>query len=87
MIVNFCLSKHLYPSEERLTDQRGSLAYVSPDILSGEYCCVRFVGYNFHIPLLYYYNSESGKFDDLTDMTLWYVLCMTCQVGLSYHSK
>ena len=35
-IVNFCLSKHLFPSEEKLTDQRGSLAYVSPDILSGQ---------------------------------------------------
>ena len=35
-IVNFCLSKHLVPCEEKLTDQRGSLAYVSPDILSGE---------------------------------------------------
>ena len=30
------MSKHLVRDSEQLTDQRGSLAYVSPDILSGK---------------------------------------------------
>ena len=35
-LVNFALSKHLVREGDMLSDQRGSLAYVSPDILSGE---------------------------------------------------
>ncbi len=31
------MSKHLVRETELLTDQRGSLAYVSPEILSGKY--------------------------------------------------
>ena len=34
-IINFGLSKHLIRKDELLTDQCGSLAYVSPEILSG----------------------------------------------------
>jgi serine/threonine protein kinase len=34
-IVNFSLSKLLISDDELLRDQRGSLAYVSPDVLSG----------------------------------------------------
>ena len=36
-LTNFGLSKHLLRDSELLTDQRGSLAYVSPDVLSGEF--------------------------------------------------
>jgi serine/threonine protein kinase len=36
-LTNFGLSKHLVRDSEMLTDQRGSLAYVSPDVLSGEF--------------------------------------------------
>lgn len=35
-VVNFALSKHLVREDDMLNDQRGSLAYVSPDVLSGE---------------------------------------------------
>ena len=35
-LTNFGLSKHLVRDSEMLTDQRGSLAYVSPDVLSGK---------------------------------------------------
>jgi len=31
------MSKHLVRDTELLTDQKGRLAYVSPDILSGKY--------------------------------------------------
>jgi len=34
-LINFALSKHLVRESDPLTDQRGSLAYVSPDVLSG----------------------------------------------------
>ena len=36
-LTNFGLSKHLVRESEMLTDQRGSLAYVSPDVLSGKF--------------------------------------------------
>ncbi len=39
-LTNFALSKHLVRSNDKLTDQRGSLAYVSPDVLSGK--CVTY---------------------------------------------
>ena len=35
-MTNFALSKHLVREDEPLSDQRGSLAYISPDVLSGE---------------------------------------------------
>ena len=35
-ITNFSLSKLLVSDDELLRDQRGSLAYISPDVLSGE---------------------------------------------------
>ena len=35
-LINFAMSKHLVRDTEQLTDQRGSLAYVSPEILSGK---------------------------------------------------
>ena len=34
--MNFALSKHLVREDDMLNDQRGSLAYVSPDVLSGK---------------------------------------------------
>lgn len=49
-LINFCLGKHLTNEEDLLRDQRGSPAYISPDVLSGKpylgihikhafYCC------------------------------------------------
>eukprot|EP00731_Ephydatia_muelleri_P032207 Em0023g714a len=38
-ITNFALSKHLVREDEPLSDQRGSLAYISPDVLSGSPYC------------------------------------------------
>lgn len=35
-ITNFCLGKHLVSEDDLLKDQRGSPAYISPDVLSGE---------------------------------------------------
>ena len=35
-LINFALSKHLIRDDELLTDQCGSLAYVSPEVLSGK---------------------------------------------------
>eukprot|EP00095_Tigriopus_kingsejongensis_P010574 snap_masked-scaffold1137_size60140-processed-gene-0.7 protein:Tk10574 transcript:snap_masked-scaffold1137_size60140-processed-gene-0.7-mRNA-1 annotation:"serine threonine-protein kinase 40" len=35
-LTNFCLGKHLMNEEDLLTDQRGSPAYISPDVLSGK---------------------------------------------------
>ena len=35
-ITNFCLGKHLLKDDELLVDQRGSPAYISPDVLSGK---------------------------------------------------
>ena len=37
VLINFALSKHLVRKDEPLTDQCGSLAYVSPDVLSGKF--------------------------------------------------
>jgi len=34
-ITNFCLGKHLVRGDDLLNDQRGSPAYISPDVLSG----------------------------------------------------
>lgn len=34
-ITNFCLGKHLVRGDDLLHDQRGSPAYISPDVLSG----------------------------------------------------
>jgi len=34
-ITNFCLGKHLVSEDDLLRDQRGSPAYISPDVLSG----------------------------------------------------
>ncbi|KAM8975670.1 serine/threonine-protein kinase 40 [Pelodytes ibericus] len=34
-ITNFCLGKHLVSEDDMLKDQRGSPAYISPDVLSG----------------------------------------------------
>lgn len=36
-LTNFVLSKHLVRDGDELMDQRGSLAYVSPDVLSGKW--------------------------------------------------
>ncbi|XP_074655120.1 serine/threonine-protein kinase 40-like [Tubulanus polymorphus] len=36
IITNFCLGKHLVSEEDLLKDQRGSPAYISPDVLSGK---------------------------------------------------
>lgn len=35
-ITNFCLGKHLAGENDLLTDQRGSPAYISPDVLCGK---------------------------------------------------
>ena len=35
-ITNFCLGKHLMSDSDLLKDQRGSPAYISPDVLSGK---------------------------------------------------
>lgn len=36
-ITNFCLGKHLVSESDLLLDQRGSPAYISPDVLSGKF--------------------------------------------------
>lgn len=36
IITNFCLGKHLVSESDLLKDQRGSPAYISPDVLSGK---------------------------------------------------
>ena len=36
-ITNFCLGKHLVCENDLLKDQRGSPAYISPDVLSGKF--------------------------------------------------
>ena len=36
-ITNFCLGKHLINDDDLLKDQRGSPAYISPEVLSGKY--------------------------------------------------
>ena len=35
-LTNFCLGKHLMNDNDLLKDQRGSPAYISPDVLSGK---------------------------------------------------
>lgn len=35
-VTNFCLGKHLSSEKDKLKDQRGSPAYISPDVLSGK---------------------------------------------------
>jgi len=35
-LANFCLGKHLSSDSEMLKDQRGSPAYISPDVISGK---------------------------------------------------
>lgn len=42
-ITNFCLGKHLVSEGDLLKDQRGSPAYISPDVLSGR-CGAQAVG-------------------------------------------
>ena len=41
VITNFCLGKHLVCEDDLLKDQRGSPAYISPDVLSGAYFSLR----------------------------------------------
>lgn len=36
VLTNFCLGKHLLNEEDLLKDQRGSPAYISPDVLTGK---------------------------------------------------
>jgi len=36
ILTNFCLGCHLTGDHDLLTDQRGSPAYISPDVLSGK---------------------------------------------------
>ncbi|CAH1389181.1 unnamed protein product [Nezara viridula] len=36
IVANFCLGKHLVSENDTLKDQRGSPAYISPDVLSGK---------------------------------------------------
>lgn len=40
-ITNFCLGKHLVSEDDLLKDQRGSPAYISPDVLSGRHRLLR----------------------------------------------
>lgn len=35
-LVNFCLSKYLFSEKDLITDQRGSPAYIAPDVISGK---------------------------------------------------
>lgn len=35
-LINFCLGKHLANENDLLGDQRGSPAYISPEVLSGK---------------------------------------------------
>lgn len=35
-ITNFCLGRHLVNENDLLSDQRGSPAYISPDVLCGK---------------------------------------------------
>ncbi|KAB7508032.1 Serine/threonine-protein kinase 40 [Armadillidium nasatum] len=35
-LTNFCLGQHLVSADDKLLDQRGSPAYISPDVLSGK---------------------------------------------------
>jgi serine/threonine-protein kinase 40 len=44
-ITNFCLGKHLLSDKDLLRDQRGSPAYISPDVLSGKPYCGKFFGF------------------------------------------
>lgn len=37
ILTNFCLGKHLNSENDSLHDQRGSPAYISPDVLTGSY--------------------------------------------------
>ncbi len=37
VLTNFCLGKHLMNDQDMLKDQRGSPAYISPDVLSGKF--------------------------------------------------
>ncbi len=37
ILTNFCLGKHLNSENDNLHDQRGSPAYISPDVLTGSY--------------------------------------------------
>jgi len=39
-LTNFCLGKHLIRETDPLKDQRGSPAYISPDVLSGNGCII-----------------------------------------------
>ena len=36
ILTNFCLGKHLMGENDLLKDQRGSPAYISPEVLSGK---------------------------------------------------
>ena len=56
-LINFALSKHLVRESDPLTDQRGSLAYVSPDVLSGR----QPLPLTCHTSLSRYINSFQGK--------------------------
>jgi len=35
-LANFCLGKHLTSDNDLLKDQRGSPAYISPDVITGK---------------------------------------------------
>ena len=40
ILTNFCLGKQLISEDHTLKDQKGSPAYISPDVLSGKFECL-----------------------------------------------
>ena len=52
-LTNFAFGKHLVHEDDLLSDQRGSLAYVSPDVISGKSLLFYFYVYLYAGSFLY----------------------------------
>ena len=84
-LTNFCLGKHLISPNDPLKDQRGSPAYISPDVLSGErvgICTMGLRSYRMWEYHSWLHNSGMKVFRELMDFSVFrfpkYLLCIPC---------
>lgn len=78
-ITNFCLGKHLVSEDDLLKDQRGSPAYISPDVLSGERKEAEFHVFQALCHVIVTFGSPTGLF--LSVPSLWSLqldFCISC---------